>query len=78
MGTRKLSNSKGKKDFAYFKKQIIIKQTRNKEILNKCESFFKDLEKNQVGNKKLLLFSEIAGFLIMDFDAPIAAVEEQD
>ena len=47
----------------------IKSQTKNKEILKKIDMLSKAFENNQP--KKLLLFTEIAGFLIIDLDARI-------
>lgn len=65
-----------KKDFETYKKQI-LRQSKNKEILRKNEEFFNFLEKNQFLKKEeLLLFTEIAGYLVLDFEMLIASFEE--
>ena len=55
--------------FDDYKKEI-RKQTKNKEILRKCEAFFQVLETNRSEDKKLC-FTEIASFLLMNFDTEI-------
>lgn len=63
--------SKKKQDFEYFKNQI-RKQTKNKEILEKLNHFFQALENNQLQKEQLSLYSEIASFLLINFDQTIA------
>ena len=58
-----------------FKNQI-RKQTKNKEILKKCDQFFTTLAKNEFSKKDLMLYSDIAAFLVMDISLEIAALKK--
>ena len=69
------TTSKKKQDFEYFKNQI-RKQTKNKEILDKLNHFFQALENNQLQKEGLSLYSEIASFLLINFDQTIAFWEQ--
>ena len=65
----------GHKEGEVYKNQI-RKQTKNNEILKKCDHFFTTSMKNEFRKENLMLYSNIAAFLVMDISLEIAALKK--